>query len=115
MPSSESLSASPAPLGRIARSGRIVACPIDETLLLVIGTGGPMADQLPVEINEDASSQVMASVVGWRLAAAQSSTTHGFAALLPVEGSEQLPTTLRFGKTGNGKRYMVAPRTFSIG
>ncbi|OWZ91558.1 hypothetical protein B9J07_21080 [Sinorhizobium sp. LM21] len=116
MPSSElSLSASPAPLGRIARSGRIIACPIDETLLLVIGTGGPMADQLPVEINEDASSQVMASVVGWRLAAPQSSTTHGFAALLPVEGSDPLPTTLRFGKTGNGKRYMVAPRTVSIG
>ncbi len=116
MASSElSLSSSPAPLGRIARSGRIIACPIDETLLLLIGTGGPMTDQLPVEIDEDPSSPVTASVAGWRLSAPQSSATHGFAALLPVESAERLPTTLRFGKEGNGKRYIVAPRAASIG
>ncbi|NRQ16346.1 hypothetical protein [Ensifer sesbaniae] len=116
MPNSElSLSPTPAPLARIMRSGRVVVCPIDETLLLVIGAGGPLADQLPVEIDEDATIQAIASIIGWRLAASQGSATHGFAALVPVDRESSMPTTLRFGKDGGGKRYIVAPRTVSTG
>lgn len=115
MQSSElSLSPGPAPLARIMRSGRIVACPIDETLLLVIGAGGPLADQLPVEIDEDPETRAVAAIIGWRLPASQTSASHGFAALVPVDRARGTPATLRFGKDGSGKRYIVAPRSISI-
>lgn len=115
MPSSElTLSPGPTPLTRITRSGRVVACPIDESLLIVIGAGVPMADQLPVEIDEDPSIQAMASIIGWRLTVPQASATHGFAALLPVEAAHRMPATLRFGKEGSGKRHIVAPRAATI-
>ncbi|MEI2301232.1 hypothetical protein [Ensifer sp. MJa1] len=114
MPNSEQATAvAPAPFARITRGGRIVACPIDETLLLVIGAGAAMADQVPVEIDEDSSTQAIASVIGWRLATSQGSGTHGFAALLPFDGTERMPATVRFGKDGAGKRYIVAPRAAS--
>lgn len=114
MPNSElSLSLSPAPLARIMRSGRVVVCPIDEALLLVIGAGGPLADQLPVEIDEDPGTQAIAAIIGWRLSAPQASATHGFAALVPIDRARSMPATLRFGRDGSGKRYIVAPRTVS--
>lgn len=116
MPNQElSLSTSPAPLARIMRSGRVVVCPIDEALLLVIGASGPLADQLPVEIDEAPETQAIASIIGWRLSTPQASATHGFAALIPVERTRGMPATLRFGKEGSGKRYIVAPRTVSTG
>lgn len=114
MPNSEQAAVlAPAPFARITRGGRLVACPVDETLLLVVGTGGAMADQLPVEIDEDPSTRATAPVIGWRLTAPQASSTHGFAALLPLDGHERMPATVYFGKEGAGKRYIVAPRPVS--
>ncbi|OCP03369.1 MULTISPECIES: hypothetical protein [unclassified Ensifer] len=105
----------PAPLARITRSGRVVVCPVDETLLIVIGAGGPMPEQAPAELDEDPSREAVASIIGWRLATPQSSATHGFAALVSAETTERLPTTIRFGTENSGRRHIVASRAASAG
>ncbi|HXV29659.1 MAG TPA: hypothetical protein VD840_04935, partial [Sinorhizobium sp.] len=90
----QALPQGPQNASRIMRAGRVVACPIDEALLLVIGTGTPMAGELPVEINDDAAAASTASIIGWRLAAPLASATHGFAALLPINGPDRSLTTI---------------------
>ncbi|HEV7310767.1 hypothetical protein [Ensifer sp.] len=101
----------PQPLARITRSGRVVVCPLDETLIFVLGAAGALPDQVAVETDDDPSSHAVASIISWRLVAPQPQNTHGFAALVPVEGARRLPTTVRVG----AKRYVVAPRAVSKG
>ncbi|WP_027997695.1 hypothetical protein [Sinorhizobium arboris] len=99
---------------RIMRGGRVVACPIDDTLLLVIGASGPVAGQLPAEVNDDPASETSASVTGWRLASPSSSATHGFAALLQTDDADRPLTTFRLGQEGSPKRYIFAPRALAL-
>jgi hypothetical protein len=110
----QTLPPSTQPAARSLRSGRVVACPIDEALLLVIGAGGSMSGELPAEINDDASVSWVASIIGWQLPSPAAPATHGFAALLPVDGTSRPLTTIRFGGEG-GRRYVFAPRSVSLG
>jgi len=100
---------------RIIRSGRVVACRLDETLLLIIGVGGSLTGDVPVEINDDPAARSNASVVGWRLAAPVASAAFGFAALLPVTDANRPLSTIRFGEEEAGRRYVFAPRVVSVG
>ncbi|MCA1449864.1 hypothetical protein I6F26_25230 [Ensifer sp. IC3342] len=99
---------------RIMRGGRVLACPVDEGLLLVIGTGEPMAGTLVAEINDDVATRVTASIGGWRLALSSTSATHGFAALLQMKDTDRPLTTLRLGEEEAGKRYIFAPRSIPV-
>ncbi|MDK1374713.1 MULTISPECIES: hypothetical protein [unclassified Sinorhizobium] len=99
---------------RIMKGGRVLACPIDEGFLLVIGTGEPMAGTLLAEINDDVT-RVTASIIGWRLASPARSATHGFAALLQMQDTDSPLTTLRLGEDEAGsKRYIFAPRPIPV-
>jgi hypothetical protein len=80
----------------------------------VIGAGSSMSGELPAEINDDASVSWVASIIGWQLPSPAAPATHGFAALLPVDGTSRPLTTIRFGGEG-GRRYVFAPRTVSLG
>ncbi|MCA1366828.1 hypothetical protein I6F15_05365 [Bradyrhizobium sp. BRP14] len=111
----QTLPLSSQPAARILRPGRVVACPIDEALLLVIGTGGPMDGELPAAINDDAAFTWVASIIGWQLPSPMAPATHGFAALLPLDGTSRPLTTVRFGGEGSGRRYVFTPRSVSLG
>ncbi|MCA1440026.1 hypothetical protein I6F07_07260 [Ensifer sp. IC4062] len=97
---------------RIMRGGRVLACPVDEGLLLVIGAGEPMAGALVAEINDDVAIRVTASIIGWRLALPSASCTHGFAALLQMKDTDRPLTTFRLGE--DNKRYIFAPRSIPV-
>lgn len=100
---------------RIMKGGRVLACPVDEGFLLVIGTGEPMAGTLLAEINDDVATRVTASVIGWRLALPSRSATHGFAALLQMKDTDRPLTTLRLGEEEEaGKRYIFTPRLVPV-
>ncbi|THK36149.1 hypothetical protein EHS39_21315 [Ensifer sp. MPMI2T] len=97
---------------RIMRGGRVLACPLEEGFLLVIGTGEPMAGTLAAEINDDVATRLTASIIGWRLALPSASATHGFAALLQMKDTDRPLTTLRLGE--DDKRYIFAPRSIPV-
>lgn len=99
---------------RIMRGGRAIACPIDDAFLLVIGAGGSMAGQAPAEINDDPAATLTASITSWRLTAPSASATHGFAALLPTNGTDRPLTAIRFGQERTGRRYIFSPRAVSV-
>ncbi|WFU51514.1 hypothetical protein [Sinorhizobium terangae] len=99
---------------RIMRGGRVLASPIDEGLLLVIGTGEPMAGTFSAEINDDVATRVTASITGWRLALPSTAATHGFAALLPIKETDRPLATLRFGEEESGKRLIFTPRSVPV-
>ncbi|APG93952.1 hypothetical protein [Sinorhizobium americanum] len=103
------------PAGRIMRAGRVVACHVDDTLLLVIGTGDPLAGELAAEINDDAGAAFAATIIGWRLTPPQVSATHGFAALVPMNAADRALTTIRFGEEATARRYLFTPRPVTIG
>ncbi len=94
---------------RIMRGGRVVACPIDDTLLLVIGAGAPVAGQVPAQINDDPATATSASIIGWRLASQSPTATHGFAALLPTNDAGRPLTTLRLGQEAAPALYLRPP------
>ncbi|NRP75284.1 hypothetical protein ILFOPFJJ_06207 [Ensifer psoraleae] len=110
----QSLKLTSPPGGRIMRAGRVVACPIDESCLLIVGAGGSMAGQLTAELNDDPAASLTASVIGWPLATPAASASHGFAALLTLDGTERPLTTVRFGQEGTGRRYVFTPRPISV-
>ncbi|MDW9957778.1 hypothetical protein GOB20_08055 [Sinorhizobium meliloti] len=99
---------------RIMRGGRVVACLIDDTLLLVIGAGAPVAGQVPAQVNDDPATATSASIVGWRLAPQPPTATHGFAALLPINDADRPLTTLRLGQESSPRRYIFGPRTLAV-
>lgn len=99
---------------RIMKGGRVLACPVDEELLLVLGAGEPMAGTLLAEINDDVASRLMASIIGWPLAVPSTSATHGFAALLQIKDTDRPLTTLRLGEEETGRRYIFAPRSAPV-
>lgn len=94
---------------RIMRGGRVVACLIDDTLLLVIGAGAPVAGQVPAQVNDDPATATSASIIGWRLALQPPTATHGFAALLPINDADRPLTTLRLGQESSPRRYIFGP------
>ncbi|MBP1884580.1 hypothetical protein [Sinorhizobium mexicanum] len=98
---------------RIIKGGRVLACPVDEASLLVIGTGERMAGTLLAEINDDDATRGTASVTGWRLASPSRSATHGFAALLQMKDTGRPLSTLRLGEEAD-KRYIFTPRLVPV-
>lgn len=109
-----SLTAAPRRSGRIPRAGRVVGCPIGDSTLLVIGTGGPMPGVAPATLNDDPAEISSAAVVSWRLRAPLPTATHGFAALLPTNNADSAFSTVQFEQEGAPKRYVFTPRTVSV-
>lgn len=94
---------------RPLRPGRVVACVLDETAVLVLGIGRSMTGEVTVEIDDEPGGQHTAHVTGWKLSTPTPVATHGFAALVPATGTGRPLTALRFGGP-DGVRCMLAPR-----
>lgn len=97
--------AGPAP---VAES--LIACPINESFVLVLGAGAPMSGAQAVMLNGDPAMPGKAPVVSWPLADGRGRGSHGFVALVfagPLKG-ERL-NALAFRAQGRGASYRVAP------
>ncbi|NLS05964.1 hypothetical protein HGP14_21705 [Rhizobium sp. P32RR-XVIII] len=103
---------------RAIHPGRVIGCRVDDTTLLTIGLGRLMAGEVmagdvTVGIDGDQAGTRSAFVSEWRLAAPSSRAKHGFAALLPTEGTDRAMATILFGEEETGARYIFAPRLAS--
>lgn len=99
---------------RIPRAGRVTGCPIGGSALLVIGTGGPMANAALATTNDDPTEVSPAAIISWRLAMPLPSATHGFAALLHTNSADRAFATAQFEQEGVPKRYVFTPGTVSV-
>ncbi|MCR4266993.1 glycosyltransferase family 2 protein [Nitratireductor sp. ZSWI3] len=103
--------AGPVARARTMRPGKVVACPIDDTLLLLLGSGGPMPDEVAVEFNDRAETRTAAAPLTWHLSAPLASDTHGFAIPVPTSARQGPLTTMRIVHgTQQGRRYVFAAR-----
>jgi hypothetical protein len=96
--------------GTPAVADNLIACPINESFVLVLGAGMPMSGAQAVMLNGDPALPGKAPVVSWPLADAKGRGSHGFVALVfagPLKG-ERL-NALAFRAQGRGASYRVAP------
>ncbi|OWW04659.1 hypothetical protein ATY81_01350 [Rhizobium sp. R72] len=103
---------------RAMRPGRVIGCRVDQTTLLIIGLGRVLAGEVVagdvmVGVDGDQEGTRRAFVSQWRLPARSPSTKHGFAALLPQDGTDNALTAMQFGEEETGARYTFAPRLAS--
>lgn len=103
---------------RAMRPGRVIGCPVNETTLLIVGLGRVLAGEVVageviVGVDGDQTGTRSAFVSEWRLAAPSPRAKHGFAALLPTEGTDRAMTAIRFGEEETSVRYIFAPRLAS--
>ncbi|BCP53280.1 hypothetical protein K32_18970 [Kaistia sp. 32K] len=88
----------------------LIACPINEAFVLVLGAGVPMSGAQAVMLNGDPTLPGKAPVVSWPLADPKGRGSHGFVALVfagPLKG-ERL-NTLAFRAQGRAASYRVSP------
>ncbi|WP_018184579.1 hypothetical protein [Kaistia granuli] len=88
----------------------LIACPINEAFILVLGAGAPMSGAQAVMLNGDPTLPGKAPVVSWPLADPKGRASHGFVALVfagPLKG-ERL-SALAFRAQGRAASYRVAP------
>ncbi|OWW00183.1 hypothetical protein ATY79_01360 [Rhizobium sp. R693] len=103
---------------RAMRPGRVIGCRVDKTTLLIIGLGRVLAGEVVagdvmVDVDGDQAGTRSAFVLEWRLTAQSPRAKHGFAALLPTDGTDGAITAMRFGEEKTGARYIFAPRLAS--
>lgn len=103
---------------RTLRPGKVIGCRVDETTLLIIGlgrvlAGEAVAGEVIVGVDGDQTGTRSAFVSEWRLTAPSPRAKHGFAALLPTEGTDRAMTAIWFGEEEAGIRYIFAPRLAS--
>ncbi len=99
---------------RTMRPGRVIASPIDENTMLIIGLGRPISGDVTVEIDGGHAGPQCAVATNWRLAAALPMATHGFAALLPAPSGHEALTTIGIDMGPAIARYIVSPRSVSV-
>ena len=88
----------------------VIACPINETLVLLLGAGPLMSGAQPVLLNGDPSLPGKAPIVSWPLVDNKGHASHGFVALVftgPLKG-ERL-NSLTFRGQGRAVSYRVSP------
>ncbi|WP_431322881.1 hypothetical protein [Rhizobium sp. YTU87027] len=100
------------------RPGRVIGCRVDKTTLLLIGLGRVLAGEVTaggvmVGVDGDQEGARSAFVSEWRLTPRSPRAKHGFAALLPTDGTDRAMTAMRFGEEETGARYIFAPRLAS--
>lgn len=62
----------------------VVGCPIDDTLVLVLGIGSIASEQVTVFLNGDPAMSIKATLVSWPLKEPSPAGTHGFVAIVPT-------------------------------
>lgn len=87
-----------------------IACPINETLVLILGSGLPMNGAQPVLLNADPALPGKAPIVCWPLVDAKGRASHGFVALVftgPLKGERLNAVTFR--GQGRAASYRLSP------
>lgn len=87
-----------------------IACPINETLILILGSGVPMNGPQPLLLNGDPALPGKAPVVSWPLVDAKGRASHGFVALVftgPLKGERLNAVTFR--GQGRSVTYRLLP------
>jgi len=87
-----------------------IACPINETLVLVLGSGPQMTGAQPIMLNADPTLPGKAPVVSWPLVDSKGRASHGFVALIftgPLKGQRLNAVTFR--GQGRSLSYRVLP------
>lgn len=72
-----------------------------------------MPSAAPATLNDDPAG-ISSAVVSWRLGTPLPTATHGFAALLPTNGTASALATVQFEHEGAPRRYVFTPRTVSV-
>ena len=88
-----------------------IGCPINETLVLVLGSGAPMEGGQPLLLNGDPALPGRAPVISWPLVDAKGRASHGFVALVftgPLKGARLNAVTFR-GQQGRSATYRLLP------
>ncbi len=94
----------------------VVGCPIDDTLILVLGIGGLTSEQVTVFLNGDPAMSLKVPLVSWHLKEPSPAGTHGFVAIVPTNilRRRSLKTVL-FQHKAQATRYAFAGRAAAIG
>ena len=94
----------------------VVGCPIDDTLVLVLGIGSLTSEQATVFLNGDPAMSVKVTLVSWPLKDASPAGTHGFVAIVPTNILRRgALKTIMFQHKANVTRYAFASRAASTG
>lgn len=93
----------------------IVGCPVDDTLVLVMGIGSLNAEQAAVFLNGDPALSLKATLVCWPLKNASPTGTHGFVAVVPTSILRRASLkTIMFQNKAKVTRYTFASRAASV-
>ncbi|MGO4451695.1 hypothetical protein AB4Y96_22460 [Phyllobacterium sp. TAF24] len=94
----------------------VVGCPVEDTLVLVLGIGSNTSDQVTVFLNGDPAMSVKVTLITWPLKAPSPAGTHGFVAIVPttVLRRGQLKTIM-FQHKAKVARYSFAARAATVG
>lgn len=94
----------------------VVGCPVDDTLVLVMGIGNLNSEQVAAFLNGDPAMSIKPTLVCWPLKDASPAGTHGFVAVVPT-GMLRRATlkTIMFQHRAKVTRYTFASRAASTG
>lgn len=94
----------------------VVGCPVDDTLVLVMGIGNFNLEQVAVFLNGDPALSLKATLVCWPLKNASPAGTHGFVTVIPTGILRRASLkTIMFQHKAKVTRYTFANRGASIG
>ncbi|MGH6859372.1 MAG: glycosyltransferase family 2 protein, partial [Phyllobacterium sp.] len=94
----------------------VVGCPVDDTLVLVMGIGSLAGEQVAAFLNGDPAMSIKAALVSWPLKDASPAGTHGFVAVVPTNILRRATLkTIMFQHKAKVTRYTFASRAASTG